>query len=395
MQATELKKGIYWVGALDRGVRDFHGYSTPLGTTYNAYLLVDEKVVLFDTVAKGFAPELLARISEIIDPGKIDYIVVNHVELDHTGSLPEIIEAVNPEKIICSNAGKKALLAHFHCEDWPYEVVATGQTISTGTKNIKFIETKMIHWPDSMFSYVEEDALLISQDGFGLHWATDERFDDEVDQGQLMREAAKYYANILLLYSPLIQKALQKINQMEIKIDMIAPDHGVIWRSRPDKIVNAWDEWSRQVAVDKAVVVYDTMWRSTELMANAIAKGISEAGVEVKLMPLSQYHRSDVMTEVLDSKAIVFGSATLNNGLMPRMADMLTYLKGLRPAGKIAAAFGSYGWGGEAPRLLDTFISEMKYESVGECLRVNYVPTPENLDTCVEFGRKVGGMVKR
>ncbi|NLN79716.1 MAG: FprA family A-type flavoprotein, partial [Armatimonadetes bacterium] len=264
----------------------------------------------------------------------------------------------------------------------------------TGTKNIKFIETKMIHWPDNMFSYVEEDALLVSQDGFELHWATDERFDDEVDQGQLMREAAKYYANILLLYSPLIQKALQKINQMEIKIDMIAPDHGVIWRSRPDKIVNAWDEWSRQVAVDKAVVVYDTMWRSTELMANAIAKGISEAGVEVKLMPLSQYHRSDVMTEVLDSKAIVFGSATLNNGLMPRMADMLTYLKGLRPAGKIAAAFGSYGWGGEAPRLLDTFISEMKYESVGECLRVNYVPTPENLDTCVEFGRKVGEMVK-
>jgi flavorubredoxin len=394
MNAVELKKGIYWVGAIDRTVRDFHGYQTPSGTTYNAYLLVDDKVVLFDTVAKGFSSELLARISDIIEPSKIDYIVTNHIEMDHTGALPEIVDAVNPEKIICSANGKKALLAHFHREDWPYEVVATGQTINTGTKNIRFIETKMIHWPDSMFSYIEEDALLISQDGFGLHWATEERFDDEVDQVKLMQEAAKYYANILLLYSALIQRALQNIKQMELKIDMIAPDHGVIWRSDPCKIVDAWDNWSRQVAIDKAVVVYDTMWQSTALMADAIVEGLNETGIEVRLMPLSQYHRSDVMTELLDCKAVVFGSATLNNGMMPKMADMLTYMKGLRPLGKIGAAFGSYGWGGEAPRLLDTFIADMKYESAGECLRVNYVPTPENLAACVELGRRVGAMVK-
>lgn len=394
MNAVELKKGIYWVGAIDRTVRDFHGYQTPSGTTYNAYLLVDNKVVLFDTVAKGFSSELLARISDIIEPSKIDYIVTNHIEMDHTGALPETVDAVNPEKIICSANGKKALLAHFHREDWPYEVVATGQTINTGTKNIRFIETKMIHWPDSMFSYIEEDALLISQDGFGLHWATEERFDDEVDQVKLMQEAAKYYANILLLYSALIQRALQNIKQMELKIDMIAPDHGVIWRSDPRKIVDAWDNWSRQVAIDKAVVVYDTMWQSTALMADAIVEGLNETGIEVRLMPLSQYHRSDVMTELLDCKAVVFGSATLNNGMMPKMADMLTYMKGLRPLGKIGAAFGSYGWGGEAPRLLDTFIADMKYESAGECLRVNYVPTPENLAACVELGRRVGAMVK-
>lgn len=394
MRPTELKKGLYWVGAIDRSVRDFHGYSTPFGTTYNAYLLVDDKVVLFDTVAKGFASEMLARIGEIVDPSKIDYIVVNHVEQDHTGSLPEIVEIIKPEKIICSANGKKALLAHFHKEDWPYDVVATGQTVNTGKKNSKFIETKMIHWPDSMFSYIEEDAVLISQDGFGLHWATDERFDDEVDQAELMRQAKKYYANILLLYSVLIQRALQSIKQMDLEIDMIAPDHGVIWRTRPQMIVDLWDQWSKQQSVDKAVVVYDTMWHSTEMMADAIVEGLKETGVEVKLMPLSECHRSDVMTEMLDCKAVVLGSATLNNGMLPRMADMITYMKGLRPLGKIGAAFGSYGWGGEAPRLLDAFLAEMKYDSASECLRVNYVPTADDLAVCAELGRKVGAMIK-
>lgn len=395
MQATEIKKGIYWVGAIDRDIREFHGYSTPNGTTYNAYLLVDEKVVLFDTVKKGFTPDLLARIREVIDPAKIDYIVVNHVEMDHSGSLPEIIEAVRPEKLICSSNGKKALLAHFHREDWPYEVVPSGHTISTGSKTIKFIETRMIHWPDSMFSYIVEDALLISQDGFGQHWATDERFDDEVDPSELMRQAAKYYANILLPYSVLIQKLLGDVKRMGIPIGMIAPDHGLIWRSEPGKIIEAWDEWSRQVAKEKAIVVYDTMWHSTEQMARAIADGIENAGVSVQLMDLGSCHRSDVITEVLDAKAVVLGSATLNNGILPRMADLLAYIKGLRPVGKIGAAFGSYGWGGEAPRLLDTFLAEMKFEVAGECVRVNYVPTGEDLQKCVELGGKVGDMVKR
>ncbi len=394
MRATELKKGIYWVGAIDHDIRELHGYSTPSGSTYNSYLLVDEKIVLFDTVRKGFASDLLARISEIIDPTKIDYIVVNHVEMDHTGSLPEIVDKVKPEKIICSSNGKKALLAHFKREDWPYEVVSNGQTISTGARTIKFIDTRMIHWPDSMFSYVVEDALLISQDGFGQHWATDERFDDEVDEIQLMRHAAKYYANILLPYSVLVQKLLAEVNNMGLKIDMIAPDHGLIWRSGVGKIIQAWDQWSRQVSIEKAVVIYDTMWHSTELMAQSIADGIANAGVHVMLMSLEACHRSDIMTELLDARAVVLGSATLNNGMLPRMADMIAYMKGLRPTGKIGAAFGSYGWGGEAPRLLDAFIAEMKFESAGECLRVNYVPSKDDLSKCVEFGSKIGAMVK-
>lgn len=394
MQATEIKRGIYWVGAIDWGIRDIHGYSTPTGTTYNSYLLVDEKVVLFDTVKKGFAPDLLDHISQVIDPTRIDYIVVNHVEMDHTGSLPEIVELVKPEKIICSSQGKKALLAHFHREDWPYEVVGTGQEISTGSRTIKFLETRMLHWPDSMFSYIEEDGLLISQDGFGQHWATSERFDDEVDQAELMYQARKYYANILLPYSVLVQKLLAEVAAMGLKIEMIAPDHGPVWRSDPGKIVSAWDNWSRQISADKALVVFNTMWHSTELMATTIASGIAETGVSVKVMDLAAVHRSDVITELLDAKAIALGSATLNNGMLPLMADFLCYMKGLRPVGKIASAFGSYGWGGEAARLIHAAIEELKYDIADEPLRVNYVPADEDLAKCAELGRKIGSMVK-
>lgn len=390
MQPIEVVKNIHWVGAIDWSIRDIHGYSTPQGTTYNAYLMRDEKTVLFDTAKKGFGDQVLEHVSQIVDPTEIDYIVVNHVEMDHTGSLPQIVDMVKPEKIICSSQGKKALLAHFHREDWPYEVVATGQEISTGTKTIKFLETRMLHWPDSMFSYIEEDGLLISQDGFGQHWATSERFDDEVDQAELMRQAKKYYANILLPYSVLVQKLLAEVAKMGLKINIIAPDHGPIWRSDPGKIISAWDAWSRQVSKDKALVVYETMWHSTERLAAAIADGIAEAGVSVQVMNLATTHRSDIITELLDSKAIALGSATLNNGMLPRMADFLCYMKGLRPVGKMGAAFGSYGWGGEAARLINSALEELKFELIDEPLRVNYVPAEEHLAAGKELGRKIG-----
>jgi len=394
MQATEIAKNMYWVGVVDWGIRDFHGYSTPDGSTYNAYLLVDEKTVLFDTAKKGFSGELLDHIRQIVEPEKIDYIVVNHVEMDHTGCLPEIIDIVKPEKIICSANGKKALLAHFHRDDWPYEVVGTGQTLNTGTKTIKFIETRMLHWPDSMFSYIEEDRLLISQDAFGQHWATSERFDDEVDSSELMYQSGRYYANILLPYSTLIQKLLSDVKQLGLEVDIIAPDHGLIWRSEPAKIIESYDQWSRQVSRNKALVVYDTMWRSTEMMAKSVADGLQREGVSVKLMDLEGSHRSDIMTELLDAKAVVFGSSTLNNGMLPRMADLLAYMKGLRPSGKIGAAFGSYGWGGEAVKLINGILEEMKFEIADPGVRVNYVPTLDDLEKCVELGSKIGRLVK-
>ena len=394
MPALQIKPNVYWVGAIDWNVRDFHGYSTPAGSTYNAYLVLDEKTALFDTVKKPFASDLINHISEVTDPASIDYIIVNHVELDHSGALPEVVELAKPEKIICSPNGKKALLAHFHREDWPYEVVETGSQISLGARTVRFIETRMLHWPDSMFSYIDEDKLLISQDAFGQHWATSERFDDEVDQSELMYQSAKYYANILLPYSPLVQKLIADVRSRGLAIDMIAPDHGLIWRSSPQRIIDAWERWSRQESREKAIVVYDTMWQSTETMAKAIGEGLQETGVSVRVMSLANVHRSDVVTEILDSRAIVLGSSTINNQMLPRVADLLCYLKGLRPAPKIAAAFGSYGWGGEAVKQINAAFEEMKFEIADDGLRVQYVPTTEDLGRCAELGRKIGTLIK-
>ena len=391
---VKVKDGIHWVCAVDWNIRDFHGYSTEKGTTYNAFLVLDDKITLFDTVKHGFKGDLLHNIYKVVPPTKIDYLVVNHVEPDHSGSLPEMIETIKPEKIFCSTRGKKALLDHYHKEDWPYEVVETGQEISIGRRTITFIETRMVHWPDSMFSYIKEDSLLISSDAFGQHWATSERFNDEVNAGELMHHAAKYYANILLLYSPLVQKLLDEVRKMNLKIDMICPDHGLIWRENPLQIVEAYDEWSNQVAKRKAVIVYDTMWKSTEIMAKAVADGLVENGIAVKLMDLSVNHRSEVVTEVLDAKALLFGSSTLNNMMLPRMADMLCYLRGLRPANKIAAAFGSYGWSGEAVKLINEQLEAMKMKLVNPGVRMLYVPEHEGLRECVELGRQVAKAIK-
>jgi flavorubredoxin len=394
MQPVEIKKDVYWVGAVDWDIRDFHGYSTPKGTSYNAFLVMDEKITLFDTVKKPFTKDLMSNIRKLVNPKKIDYIVINHVEMDHSGALPEIIDTIQPEKLFCSSMGKKALLDHFHREDWPYEVVGTGQTLSLGKKSVQFIEVRMLHWPDSMLSYLPEDQLLIASDGFGQHWATCERFDDEVDSPELMRHAAKYYANILLPFSPLVQKLIGNVQQLGLKIDMIAPDHGLIWRGNPGKIIEAYDVWSKQNCRNKAVIIYDTMWHSTETMAQSVADGLIQEGVSVKMFNLKVNHRSDVMTEVLDAKAILVGSATLNNGIMPGVADILCYMKGLRPANRVGAAFGSYGWSGEAVKLIGEVLQDMKMNVVDPGVRVQFAPRPESLDACVELGRKVGKAVR-
>ena len=328
------------------------------------------------------------------EPEKIDYIIVNHVEMDHTGCLPEMIELIKPEKVFCSPMGHKALLAHFHREDWPYEIVKSGDSISLGEKTVQFLETKMLHWPDSMFSYIPEDKLLISSDGFGQHWATSERFDDEVNMEELMAHAAKYYANILMIFSPNVRKLLEKVAELGLEIDMIAPDHGLIWRQNVAGILEAYGRWGHQQAGEKAVVVYDTMWHSTEKMAKAIYKGLLSEGISIKMMDLKVSHRSDIVTEVLDAKAILFGSPTLNNGMLPSMADLLTYLKGLRPTGKIGAAFGSFGWSGEAVKHMNNFMEQMKFDIVDPGIKVKNVPTHENFQVCFDLGVKVARAVK-
>ena len=393
MSTTELAKGIYWVGAIDWDMRDFHGYSTYRGTTYNAFLIVDEKITLFDTVKSSHTEEMLHNIRKIIDPAKIDYIVVNHVEMDHSGSLPMMMDLVKPEKLICSPMGQKAIIDHFHREDWPFEVVKSGTEISLGKRTIQFLETRMLHWPDSMFSFIKEDGILFSSDAFGQHYATSERFDDQVNMAEVMHECAKYYANILYLYNPLIKKLLATVGAMNLNIKMIAPDHGVIWRTHLHKILEAYDSWSNNKAGKKVLVIYDSMWHSTEMMAQAIEVGLRETGVSTRMINLKVHHRSDVMTEVLGAKAVILGCSTLNNGLLPRMAGFLMYMRGLKPTNKFGAAFGSYGWSGEAVGLMNTALQDMRIEVIEDGLRLKYVPNDEKLKECMEMGQRIGKKV--
>jgi flavorubredoxin len=392
MGPIEIAAGVYDVGVNDWNIKDFHGYSTPYGTSYNAFLIVDDKVTLIDTVKSEFADMLFYNIAKIVDPHKIDFVVSNHTEMDHSGSLARVMHRIGEDKpIYCSKMGAKNLGRHFRSK-LNYQPVETGQELSLGRRTLSFIETRMVHWPDSMFTYLEEDGILFSSDGFGQHYAGFEKFDDEVGDA-IMPHAKKYFANILLLYAPLILKLLEKVTETGLDIRMICPDHGVLWRSNPGRIIDAYLRWSRQAPKKKALVIYDTMWHSTEKMANAIASGIRAEGVDVRPMYLRKWHRSDIMTEVLDARALVFGSPTLNNGIFPTLADILTYMKGLKPRHKIGAAFGSYGWSGEAVKLIEKQLQDMQMETAAPGLKVQYVPDSQTLESCIEWGRKIGKAV--
>ena len=389
MKPIEIAKDIYWVGAKDWNIRDFHGYSTYDGTTYNAYLIMDEKVTLIDTVKKEFADELLNKIKQIIDPKKIDYVISNHTEMDHSGGLPRIMHAIGEDKpLFCSKVGNKNLSMHFP-NKWNYQPVENGGELKLGKRTLSFMETRMIHWPDSMFTYSVEDQILFSSDGFGQHFAGINMFDDEVDDDVIMPHAKKYFANILLLYSPLILKLLDKVIESGLQIKMICPDHGIIWRKDPLKIINAYAGWCNQEPKRKAVVVYDSMWHSTEKMALTIVDSLGEEGVDAKPMHLRKWHRSDIMTEVLDAGAVIIGSPTLNNNIFPTLGDFLAYFKGLKPKNKVVAAFGSYGWSGEAVNLINNVFEEMKLDIVDPGIKINYVPDEEELIACRIMGKKI------
>jgi flavorubredoxin len=388
MKPFEIAKGIFSVGAIDWNIRDFHGYSTNQGSTYNAYLIMDEKITLIDTVKKEFVDELIHNISQIVDPKKIDYVISNHTEMDHSGGLARVLHRIGEDKpLYCSKVGHKNLSLHFP-RKWNYQPVENGGELSLGKRTLTFMETRMLHWPDSMFTYAKEDKILFSSDAFGQHYAGLERFDDQVGDA-IMPHAKKYFANILLLYSPLILKLVDKVTEMGLALDMICPDHGIIWRKDPSKIISAYVEWSQQKPKRKALVIYDTMWHSTEIMANAIVDALGREGVDAKPMHLRNFHRSDVITEVLDAGAIIVGSPTLNNGLFPTVSDFLTYMKGLRPKNKIGAAFGSYGWSAESIKLINKKLEEMKFNIIDPGLKIQYVPNEEGIKACNELGRKI------
>jgi flavorubredoxin len=393
IKAVKLTDDVWWVGAIDWNIRDFHGYMTKRGSTYNAYLIMADRITLIDAVKTPFRKEMMDRIASVVDPAKIDYIVSLHSELDHSGCLAEVIAAVNPEKIFASVVGAKTLKEVLTI-DREITAVKEGETLSLGNRTLTFMETRMLHWPDSMFAYLNEEQILFSQDAFGMHYASLERFDDEIDPAILTYEAATYYANILLLYSPLVQKLIEKVAASGLSFRLIAPDHGPIWRKDIGGIVERYGRWAAQKPSGKAVVVYGTMWQNTEKMARAVSEGLSKGGLHVKLMSMSEVHRSDVMYEILDAGALVVGSSTLNNQMLPIVADVMTYMRGLKPRNLIGAAFGSYGWSGEAVKQIEEILAEMKVEGAGEGIRVKNAPDGETLTRCYDLGLTIAEKVK-
>jgi flavorubredoxin len=393
MNKAQLAEGIYWVGAIDWNIRNFHGYSTPLGTTYNAYLVIDEKIALIDTVKAPFYEEMVARIKKLVSLEDIDYVVSNHVEMDHSGSLPRVMKEAKKAKLITlEKFGEAGLKKTFH-SDWPLVPVKEGSELELGKRRLAFIPTPMLHWPDSMCSYLVEDKILFSMDAFGQHLATSLRFDDEVGLEVIMPEAAKYYANILMPFGDLIVRALDKLGGLEI--GMIAPSHGIIWRSHHETIIGAYGTWGKGESRNKALVIYDTMWGSTEKMALALAEGIADENLEVKVYNLTGSDRSDILKEVLDARAILVGSPTLNNGMFPTVAEFLCYLKGLKPKGKIGAAFGSYGWAGGAVKAIQQELGQAGIEIIDSDLNFRFVPDEVENEKCIDFGKTIAKRIER
>ncbi len=392
MGTVELKKGIYWVGAIDWNVRNFHGYNTPRGSTYNAYLIVDEKVALIDTVKAPFFEEMIERIREIIPPDKIDYLITNHLEKDHSGSLPRMMECAKNATLVVSERCRAGLARYFRRE-WPLHIVKTGDTLDLGKRAATFVEVPMVHWPDSMVTYLPSDTILFSNDAFGQHLATSQRFDDEVGWEIIYPEAATYFANIVMHLSGPVLKALDRAK--ELVIDMIAPSHGVIWRKHIDAIVKAYHSWATFEAKEKALIIYDTMWGSTEVMAKVLCESIAGEGIEVRMMNITQTGRTEIMKEVLDAKALLIGSPTLNNGMFPTVADFLCYLKGLRPQKKIGVAFGSYGWAGGATKAIIEELKATGIEVVEPEIKYQYLPSPDELNHCKNVGKNIASQIKK
>jgi len=387
MPAIKIAENMYSVGVLDWNMHDFHGQPYSRGTSYNAYLIIDEKITLVDTVFGPFAAELIDNIRQVVDPAKIDHIIANHGEADHTGALPEVLK-VCPKAKVFGTARCRDGLRKMYSLDMDFQVVKTGDTLKLGKRTLSFIEAPMIHWPDSMFTYVVEDAILMPNDAFGEHYAVGKRFDDEVDQCVLMQEAAKYYANILWPLGNIIALKLSDLQKMNLPVKMIAPSHGVIWRKDPGNIIEAYRSWSKNETKKKIVVAYATMWGSTEKMARRIVEGIVDAGVEVQLMDVKKTVNTDITAAMLDARGFLFGSSTHDNDMLPHMAAFMESVKGAKPKNRIAGVFGSYGWGGGAVKEIESVVAAGGMELAQPSLAVKFAPDTTELNNCYDFGKQ-------
>lgn len=394
-KAVKVTDKVYWVGGIDWEIRNFHGYNTSRGTTYNAFLVLADKITLIDTVKSTVRDEFLSRIASIIDPSEIDIIVSNHSEPDHAGLIKEMIDICNPEVVYASTMGAKNLKAHFPDDDLDITVVKDGENFSLGNMEIVAYESRMLHWPDSMVTYLADQKILFSNDIFGMHLATYKRFDDEIDKWLLDHEAQKYFANIIMPFSPFVLKFLDKLEKLNLDIEVVATDHGPIWRTYIKEIIENYEKWAIQEPLERVLIVFDTMWSSTGKMAGAIAEGVQSQGVQARMMPLSVSHRSDVANEVLASGALVLGTPVLNNNIFPTIADTLLYIKGLHPQNLIGSVFGSYGWcKPPIDELKNVFEQEMDIEYVGEIVKANYTPSKQDLKDCFEQGILIANTLK-
>lgn len=398
MATVEVKNKIYWVGAIDWGVRDFHGYITPSGTTYNNYLILDKEVTLVDTVKHDFADETIKNIRSLTDFSEIKHIVINHIENDHVTSIGEIMHLAPNATIYITEKGKKGLDRFFDTSKWKIKIVKTGDTLNIGSKTLLFLETPMLHWPDSMMTYVKEDKVLISQDAFGQHIASTVRFDDELIDCEsitfLEDSVIDYYANILMPFGQLIKAKVADIQKLGLEIEIIAPDHGIIWRQNPGKVIQMYLDMASGKAKESVAIIYDTMWHSTEKMTIPIMEGIKDEGVQCRVIKLRATPMSVAIKEFWKARGCLVGTPTLNNIMYPSVAEFLTHLRGLRPKNRIVGAFGSYGWGGGAVKEAYEEFKKMGLEIVEPGLQVLYRPSKEDETKCYDFGRDFAKKLK-
>ncbi len=398
MKAVEIKPDIYWVGAIDWAIRDFHGYITQNGTTYNNYLIKDRDITLIDTVKHDFSHITIENIKDIVDPAKIANVVINHIEPDHVSSIGSIMELCPNATIYISERGKKGLDRYFDTSPWQFKIVKNGEALSTGRYTLIFLETPMLHWPDSMVTYVKEARLLISQDAFGQHIATASRFDDEfincASQFELEDAVVDYYANILMPFGQLIKNKIAEIVKLGIEIDMIAPDHGVIWRKDPGRIIQTYLDLASGRCGLSVVVIYDTMWHSTEQMTVPIMQGIKDGGIDCKVIKLRATPMSVAIKDFWKARGCLIGTPTINNVMFPSVAEFLYHLGGLRPKNRVVGAFGSFGWGGGAVKEAYEMFKKMGLEIFEPGMQLQYKPTREDKDKCYNFGREFAKKVK-
>ena len=388
-----VKNNIYWVGKVDWELQRFHGdeYSTNQGSSYNAYLIQEEKTVLIDTVWAPFAHEFVENLAKEIDLNKIDCIVVNHGEVDHSGALPAFMERIPNTPIYCSANAVRSLKGQYH-QDWNFNVMKTGDKLSLGNgKELIFVEMQMLHWPDSMAAFLTQDNVLFSNDAFGQHLASEKLFNDEIDQCDLFSEALKYYANILQPFSPFLRKKLNEILALNLPIEMIATSHGVIWRDNPFQIVEKYTQWANDYQENQITIIYDTMWNGTKTLAEKIAEGIQLADPEVlvRIHNLAKSDENDLISEVFKSKTIVIGSPTILNSILHSVAGFIHLMKQLKFKSKKAAAFGCYGWSGESVKVMNELLGNAGFEILGEGYRHQWNPDSEGQIAAVEFGKMI------